>query len=328
MSKNSKLSNFDDKEISVYYNQRYSNGYMEDWNSLVQFKIKKIFHAINLPNKGRLLDYGCGQGVLTALLKQTLPEWDIVGVDISVKAIESARLRYPTCDFYVLNELKTKQKFDIVFTHHVLEHVLNLEKSLDDIASLCTQQGKQLHILPCGNPGSLEYRVAQFTKNGFEHDGRFFFEEEGHLRRLTADDLEKLLKERDFYTQNAWFSNHYYGALNWITELSSDFIKSFADPSKGTNFYTYFRLLLLRLKLNFIKLAHTTVHSATSSSWTGSFVTKAKMIIKYVISLPFIPISQYYKRRALGEFVSRSKDSRGSEMLMYFARESSATSKL
>jgi SAM-dependent methyltransferase len=44
--------------------------------------------------------------------------------------------------------------FSLVFSLHVLEHVLDLQQTLDDIARLVAPQGSVCLILPCGNEGS------------------------------------------------------------------------------------------------------------------------------------------------------------------------------
>lgn len=325
MNHNLNVSGFSPEELNSYYNQRYSNGYMEEWSHIVKFKINKIFNELDISTTGKILDYGCGQGVLTALLKEILPTWNVCGTDISNKAIESARIKYPACNFFLLNELEKDTKFDLIFSHHVLEHVLDLEESLNEIATFCLPQGKQIHILPCGNSGSFEHYVSQLTKNGFERNGRFFFEEEGHLRRLESEDLEHLLDKHGFLKEDAWFANHYYGALSWITELSSDFINYFASPSQGISFRASVVLWFLRFKLLVIKQARTRILRANYSQFTGSLSSKLKAIIHYSLAFPWIPIVQFYERKALDEFISRGKDRRGSEMLLCFVRKSNIT---
>lgn len=63
-----------------------------------------------------------------------------------------------------------------------------------------------LLILPCGNEGSFEYEVSKHHRNGIDpgQENRFFFEDEGHIRRLNTEQLSLLMKtwgfnlEKDF----------------------------------------------------------------------------------------------------------------------------------
>jgi hypothetical protein len=57
-----------------------------------------------------------------------------------------------------------------------------------------------LHILPCGNEGSFEHNVCLLRKDGInpELEGRFFFEDEGHVRRLTTEQLSALCAKMGF----------------------------------------------------------------------------------------------------------------------------------
>jgi len=51
--------------------------------------------------QGQILDLGCGEGYYTNILKQTLPEHHIKGLDISKVAVRYAAKRYKNIDFCV-----------------------------------------------------------------------------------------------------------------------------------------------------------------------------------------------------------------------------------
>src|SRR5258705_6505115 len=217
-----------DKKIAVeFYEDRYEKGYMEEWDDLKKIKVKQVLSQLQLPSTGKALDFGCGNGVFTRILKDALPEWEIFGVEISATAVQNASKRIPGCIFFEANESeKYKNQFDLLFSHHVIEHVQNLDETFETINVYLKLHSSQLHILPCGNKGSYEYDIVVSKKNGIdkEKENRFFYEEQGHLRRLTSDSFAFYEKKIGFDLKKEFYSNQVYGAINWITKTSPRFV--------------------------------------------------------------------------------------------------------
>lgn len=184
-------------------------------------RVAELIKSLGLPEQGLALDYGCGNGVFTAVLQEALPGWSIQGTDLSVTAIENARQHFPAFEFFTLNEdtLNAMQgQFDFVFSHHVLEHVYDIEIATAEISQLSKPHAYILSIFPCGNPGSLEHKICTLHKNGIDpsRGNRFFFEDEGHLRRLTTVDLNSLLNKHGYELIHDVYANQFFGALAWI----------------------------------------------------------------------------------------------------------------
>lgn len=179
----------DSEECKLFYDDRYSRRYMDDWGLRRKQRIFEIVRDLRLPDIGCALDFGCGNGVWTDIIKKALPSWEVFGTDISTVAISKARERHPHLYFFELsNERGFNGKFDFLFSHHVLEHVLDINETFDAMNRLLRKSASMLHVLPCGNPGSLEHKIASLARNGIDKkNGRFFFEESGHLRRLTLN---------------------------------------------------------------------------------------------------------------------------------------------
>ena len=192
-----KTVRFDDKDAVVeFYQERYADGYLEDWPIDKKQRIIEVIRSLNLPKKGEAIDFGCGNGALTMVIKQALPTgWCVYGVDISEIAVENAKKRFPECTFYAHGDIDyLDKKFDFVFTHHVLEHVFNLSQAIDDINNHLKNDGALLHILPCGNEGSFEHSIVILRKDGIDRaaEDRFFYEDAGHIRRLNTKNLSDL----------------------------------------------------------------------------------------------------------------------------------------
>ena len=63
--------NLTDKETAVeFYDKRYEEGYMEEWDDNKKQKVREVISSLNLPVKGKALDFGCGNGVFTNIIKQ------------------------------------------------------------------------------------------------------------------------------------------------------------------------------------------------------------------------------------------------------------------
>ena len=60
---------------------------------------------------------------------------------------------------------------------------------------------------------------------------RFFFEDEGHVRRLTTDALVEQLASHGFHLAGEWYTNQHDGAIDWITRSPSKFVRDIADPT-------------------------------------------------------------------------------------------------
>jgi len=212
-----------------FYDERYEEGYMEEWDDSKKRKVEQIIRSLNLPKRGKALDFGCGNGVFTVIIKKCLPEWDVYGVEISEVAVQNARKKFPSCNFFSSNEASNHLHiFDFLFSHHVLEHVQNMNETLNQIDQYLKLVSGQLHIFPCGNEGSYEYNICILHKNGIERENgnRFFFEEPGHLRRLKSSEMIDLLKQRRFMLKKQFFANQVYGAINWITKAGIFNIKN------------------------------------------------------------------------------------------------------
>ena len=71
----------------------------------------------------RVLDFGCGTGDTTAALLARLPGAEVVGVDVSLPALEAARARHPGARFAAATELPRLGAFDLCYLNGVLHHV-------------------------------------------------------------------------------------------------------------------------------------------------------------------------------------------------------------
>ncbi|HEV8507943.1 MAG TPA: class I SAM-dependent methyltransferase, partial [Chitinophagaceae bacterium] len=230
-------ANLYNKRASIeFYENRYSNHYMHEWPLDKKERIFKLIRSLPLPEYGAALDFGCGNGIFTDVLKQALPKWEVSGCDISEVSVNNAKSKFSECNFFVSNdEVKNTKKFNFLFTHHVLEHVYDIERCIEEMSDYLLPGSSMFHILPCGNRDSFEYYIATLRTDGFNEKvgNRLFFEDEGHVRRLTSDELSGLMESVGYSLQREFYANHKYGSIEWMTRSTLRFIKELTDPGKA-----------------------------------------------------------------------------------------------
>ncbi len=308
-----------------FYDNRYQNGYMESWDNSKINKVKEVLRSILLPSTGKALDFGCGNGIFTGIIKEVLPNWEVYGTDISETALDNAQRIYNNCTFFSLNQLsKYNEKFDLIFSHHVLEHVDYINDTIAQLNNIAANNAKQIHILPCGNEGSFEHSIAISVKNGIDimKENRFFFEEPGHLRRLNTTDFQKKMSTFNFILENQFYSNQYWGAINWITKSSPRFVKKLTNLNNAVNKHSAAKLNSIRNKLLPLTYAqHALVLFLLN--W-NKFNRKPKdvilMIFFFIPALLSWPIYILLNILANMEWKKCKKDRKGSEMFLIFTR--------
>jgi 2-polyprenyl-3-methyl-5-hydroxy-6-metoxy-1,4-benzoquinol methylase len=148
-----------------YYDQRW--GREQFANMLQASRCAAIIGAIAKfeVKEPRILDFGCGTGWLSAILGQFGPT---TGVDLSDYAIRLASERFPWVKFYAANvidwrERSDLEKFDIVVSQEVIEHVPDQMKYLQTAADLLKNGGHLVLTTPndrtfSAMPGELRRR--------------------------------------------------------------------------------------------------------------------------------------------------------------------------
>lgn len=233
---------------SEYYDDRYAAGWLFEWPSDKINRVIGILKEAGLPRGACVLEFGCGRGIFANGLRQRLPDIDISGCDISSEALRQGRQRFPALDLNLLSDewvAKNERRFDLIYSHHVLEHVGDLEAALETIARLLKPGGIVVHILPCANASSLEYYISSLALGGSGRsaDGRFSFDDASHVRRLSSAELERACKKTGLKIQKRYFANQLWGGLDYLTNEYYLKVIEWLHPRQGQNGRD--RLLLL-----------------------------------------------------------------------------------
>jgi len=302
-----------------FYDDRYVKGYMEKWPVDKKKRVYEVIKSLNLPDKGEALDFGCGNGVFTKVLKQALPNWEVYGCDISEVAIKNASIKNPEYIFFVNDDAVLKdKKFDFIFSHHVLEHILDIENTISQFVDKTKSNSSMLHILPCGNKYSFEWQICQLNKNGInqKRGNTLFFEYKGHIRRMTTDSCALLFRNFGFVLKQSFHSNQYYGAINWITRSNPILIIKIFNPFGGRNLKAKLKLTILLFK--FILISASRLPYVVYKRF-DSFILKGILFVpSYVVS---IFVDKYIIYKSEQEWQKFKTESNGSEMYLHFIKQ-------
>lgn len=129
-------------------------------NSVVQQSwARELIARLQLRGDEHILDIGCGDGKVTAEIARSVPRGAVVGMDASAEMISFARKTFPprklaNLKFQVTDarEIKSSQKFDVVFSNAALHWVDDHEAILRGAASVLKPGGRL--VISCGGKGN------------------------------------------------------------------------------------------------------------------------------------------------------------------------------
>ncbi|MEP6905218.1 MAG: class I SAM-dependent methyltransferase [Gemmatimonadales bacterium] len=94
------------------------------WNAGMRDTAAMLLERASLPEKGAMLDAGCGSGQTMSWFQQTHPAWSVTGIDVAPEGLavaESAGLSVRQAS--VLEIPFEPESFDLVVTLDVLQHL-------------------------------------------------------------------------------------------------------------------------------------------------------------------------------------------------------------
>ena len=123
------VGNFDD--FSEAYGSTLSSalGMFGGENSYYTNRKVEIFaNKTNNPDSARILDFGCGVGLLANVLIQMYPKAEVWGTDVSLESIKVAKTNNPSMLVAIDDELPIGY-FDFVVISNVLHHISPASRS-------------------------------------------------------------------------------------------------------------------------------------------------------------------------------------------------------
>lgn len=121
---------------------------------------KRLTEQRALPERGRLLDIGCGNGAALATFSEVLPKWELCGSELAAGALPQLR-RIPNFDrLYTEPSSQIAERFTVVTMIHSLEHMLDPLQALADALRLLDPGGTLLVEVPDVETSPFDLLVA------------------------------------------------------------------------------------------------------------------------------------------------------------------------
>jgi SAM-dependent methyltransferase len=319
--------------LSALYDGRYEGEYMSGdgfgrW-SHTGAELRRVNDTLSLIEPTgicSILDYGCGRGEWGEALRGHFPEAEITGIDISSTAIGRARQANPGRTFRSFDGVRAPFEdgvFDLVFSYHVLEHVLDIDAVVKDMSRLVRPGGWLCIIFPCGNPGSFEANLAARVAGGVElsavGEPRFFFEDTAHLRRMPSAGIIDIFRRHDVVLRESWFAHQFFGAIEWISSSGRSFVKGLFDTRRAIGTGARLRLFLMTL----IMTPLATLHDLSTIDLTRRGTASKRLLLQLLRPLRFIGsvVSRCLETLAELEWRYRRKAPNGSAQFLVFRKQ-------
>ena len=209
-----KTFNYEEKFMGVFAGKRtnYKRTFQDD------YRLKSMSGALKL-KKGKLLDIGCGGGIITESLPYYYRGVKVFGCDVSKTAIAYAKkFGSGKATYDVLNGKKFPYKdstFDACICLDVMEHVPDVDFFLKEVRRILKRNGKFFLLVPCENQ-PLTYTWL-FQRIGFGK--RLTYKHWGHIHpEFTHASVLSMLQKYGFHVKRRNYSEH------WLYQLSNIFL--------------------------------------------------------------------------------------------------------
>jgi 2-polyprenyl-3-methyl-5-hydroxy-6-metoxy-1,4-benzoquinol methylase len=131
------------KNKETYLSEEYKQLYYKLEDIIKQYKI-------DINNK-KIVDLGCGMGIMLSILNDKYQNLQIYGFDASSTAIEIAQKQLPKGKFKVFDIYEPNhEKYDVLFCMEVLEHLLYPETAMKNIIERMHKNSILLLTVPDG----------------------------------------------------------------------------------------------------------------------------------------------------------------------------------
>lgn len=155
--------------------------------------------------RGRVIDVGCGAGVMAKEIKRLRPDLKVYGIDNNPEAIKLAKKDSRGVNFGFGDVYKLPFKnnyFTATFSHHLLEHLKSPNRALAEIVRVTKASGKIYAAVPLeANWSSIHamlYKLSAYKAMRIKYTG--------HLQQYSFDKIIKLFQAAGFQIIDYYWS--------------------------------------------------------------------------------------------------------------------------
>lgn len=164
---------------------RFLLGFLDSWEDLAF----KSLHGVNLNTSMKILDVGCGNGLLIKNLKE-FGFKDLTGLDPHLKNTDQQPgFRMLKKSIYELDE-----QFDVVMCHHSFEHLEDIHSAAKRLIELIAPGGLLLIRIP--NIESYSFKKYKESWHGIHAPFHSVLPSEKGMRELFNNECLKLIEKR------------------------------------------------------------------------------------------------------------------------------------
>lgn len=141
-------------------------------NSSVQLShAERLLNGLLLKGNEHILDVGCGDGKITALLAERVPQGQVIGIDPSESMlIQAEKIAHPHLSFQQgrAEDFSLDQSFDHIVAIHVMHWIQDQEAALSNIGKALKPEGHVHLILAPSKEGLPFWTALQKTLKSWE----------------------------------------------------------------------------------------------------------------------------------------------------------------
>lgn len=167
---------------------------------------KKHINFFDEAVEGTVLDFGCGEGYFLNKIKDSCKE--VYGMDISKLAITKAMVLHPHLNLGLSEHSYTFKDgfFDTIFCLDVLEHILDIETTLEEFNRLLKFGG----YLCIATSQLTRLKLLMIIMSGIDY---YFYPASPHIRYFTKWNLEDILRRKGFEVIKYKANGKYFGII-------------------------------------------------------------------------------------------------------------------
>ncbi len=182
------------------------------WGEVSQ--LEKVTEFFKQALKGKVLDAGCGSGIVTLFLGKYKEISKIVGLDISKtavgiankKALEMKLKKVSFVQGSVTDFPLADKTFDTIISFEVIEHIIDVKKMLLECNRVLRTRGF-LAI------STVELSFVKRILISIFFFESYFSPETPHIRFFTKNTLKRALNETGFEVVDYGWTNSYFGLI-------------------------------------------------------------------------------------------------------------------